>query len=246
MTKNISVSDKQLSGFLYADKDWFTKKYSAKSAVRFSTFKTALNLFMQRGGGTIVETGCVRQADDYGAGMSTVMFCDYLSQHGGHIWTVDLSPKNIAICADLTKEFESVITLVADDSIHFLQNLSTVNGFPGSIDLLYLDSYDYPYGDLLDIYGGKTDISKAVATLQSMTEEAILAAHSELILPCQTHCLNELVAAAPFLHDKSIILIDDNMLSGGGKPRLAKQWLMNNNYELLYDGMQTLWIKRTY
>lgn len=35
--------------------------------------------------------------------------------------------------------------------------------------------------------------------------------------PAQQHALNELVAALPFLHEKSLVLIDDCALVGGGK-----------------------------
>jgi hypothetical protein len=47
----------------------------------------------------------------------------------------------------------------------------------------------------------------------------------------------------PNLHDKSVILIDDNGMAGGGKPRLAKDILIELGYTCLYDWQQTLWIK---
>jgi hypothetical protein len=60
----------------------------------------------------------------------------------------------------------------------------------------------------------------------------------------QTHNLNELKAAYPKLHKGSIILIDDNVFSNGGKTRLSKQFLLKSQewYCILDDG-QTLWVK---
>lgn len=117
---------------------WFDQKYRVKSDGRYPTFKLALNLFLQTKGKNIVETGTTRMVEDYGAGYSTVLFGDFLAKYGGHIWTVDISQPNIDTCKIVTEPFKSVITYVTDDSHTFLAN------FTQSIDLLYLDSYDYP------------------------------------------------------------------------------------------------------
>ncbi len=117
---------------------WFDQKYKDKSSGRYNTFKCALNLFRQSKGKTIVETGTTRMKDDWGAGSSTILFGDYLKTYGGKLYTVDIEPKNIETCKEITKEFAENIEYVVDDSIHFLQR------FKDSIDLLYLDSYDFP------------------------------------------------------------------------------------------------------
>ena len=113
------------------------------------------------------------------------------------------------------------------------------------IDLLYLDSFDYPI--LTNSYqedGGTVDIDKATTEVEGMSEEDVIKKHLEVIMPCQEHCLKELEAALPNLHKKSIVLIDDNNLAGGGKPRLAREWLLDNGWELLIDYQQTLWIRK--
>ncbi len=231
--------------FLFIEDDWFTKKYESKSGSRFSTFKIALNLLNQRGGSNIVETGCVRMDNDFGAGMSSFIFCDYLSHYGGHLWTVDISPQNIATCERITAAYKDIRTCVINDSVNFLTLFGSVPGSSGKIDLLYLDSYDYPYFEMLDRYGYKTNQKAAIDTLNSISEEEALLKHGDLIGPCQQHCLNELMAALPFCHDDTIILIDDNNFKGGGKSRLAKKWLLESGkYQLLLDNHQTLWIRR--
>lgn len=215
--------------------------YRIKSDCRWPTFRIAMNLFLQREGTRIVETGCARQKDDWGGGQSTLIFGDLCSRldNGTHLWTVDLSPHSISQCKSITTEYSDYITYTTGDSIEYLKNLD----IGGEIDLLYLDSYDYPYGRLLELYGGREDLNLAEQTLLSMPEEEIVSKHWDIIRGSQEHCVKELEAALPHVHDYTVILIDDNMLAGGGKPRLAKKMLRDLGYICLYDFQQTLWIK---
>lgn len=225
--------------FIYCD-NWFEKKYAGRSAFRFHTFKTALNLIHQFGGKLMLETGCVRLFDDYGAGYSTVMLGDYAKTYDAKLITVDLTRRNVEMCKTLTKDYEEQITYVVSDSVQYLKGFDSSQA---KIDFLYLDSYDYPYGELMNLYGGRQDINAAEATLKSMTLEEIVEKHEPIIMDCQEHCLNELLAALPHIHDRTPILIDDN-LPGGGKGRLARDWLLKNGYTCLIDMYQSLWVKR--
>ena len=67
--------------FLYIHKNWFYKKYFLKLQKRYFTFHIALNCFLQIGGKTIIETGCVRNKNDWGAGNSTVVFGDFCKRY---------------------------------------------------------------------------------------------------------------------------------------------------------------------
>lgn len=226
-----------MKDFLYSG-SWFDKKYAKPGWQRHATMKAALNIFLQRDGKQIVETGCCRLPDDWGAGLSTVMLGDFCKKYDKDLITVDLSPKNMEICKRLTSEYNSNTQYFVDDSVHFLKE------FHGVIDLLYLDSYDYPLGELLDVYGARTDEAKALALLGSMSEDEIVNRHGHIFADCQQHCLNELHAALPHMHPKSVILIDDCDLPGGGKGRTAKQWLEENDYMCILDEYQTLWIAK--
>ncbi len=230
--------------FIFVNEDWFQKKYANKSDGRYATFKVAMNWYLQHEGKVIVETGCVRQQQDFGAGMSTLLFCEFLKKYGGHLWSIDITERHLKICAEITKDFEAQRTLILDDSVAGISKLKDLKDFPGKIDLLYLDSFDYPYFELCNLYGGKTDMPNAMKTLGAMTDTEVVEKHGEMFKDCQDHTLKELMVALPLLHDKSIILIDDNNLAGGGKSRVAKNWLLNNGYICLFDYQQTLWIKR--
>lgn len=217
----------------------FLDPYKDALDQRYPTMELALRLFAGRGGKTIVETGSVRMAEDWGAGMSTVIFGEFVSKHGGHLWTVDNDSSHLATCRQLTAEYAAHITYCESDSVEFLAQWARRGSRP--IDLLYLDSWDYPYGELLNLYGGYVDIHQAIRTLQELGDEKIVELYGNLVLPCQEHCRNELLAAWPTLHEQSIVLIDDNGLPGGGKPRLAHQVLKERGWQCLLAGRQTLW-----
>lgn len=217
------------------------RDYRDKAAHRWSTFKIAMNLYTQLGGQTIVETGCVREKDDWGAGSSTVLFGELCKDldNGSHIWTVDNNAEHIGRCRNITKEWENYITYTVSDSVAFL------GAWVGpQIDFLYLDSYDYPYWDVINKMGRTQDDVEVENRQRGQEFEAeIVATWGSIIDSCQNHCLKELNAALPHLHKKSIILIDDNNLAGGGKPRVAKDRLIELGYTCLLDYQQTLWIK---
>src|SRR5690606_5721331 len=162
------------NSFVFESSSWF-KKYRDKSSTRYPTFKAAMGLFLQRGGKYIVETGCVRLADDWGAGMSTSLFCEFLETYGGYIWSVDINHKNVLLCNQLTEPFAKHRLCVQDDSVNFLKNkLHTLAGFENRIDLLYLDSYDYPYGELVKRYNNNREEFLSITDTQAMSR------HSEI------------------------------------------------------------------
>lgn len=212
----------------------------ANLGCRYESMRMALDLLNKRDGKWILETGTTRMKDDWGAGMSTVVFAEYCKAFGGHVTTVDLSPQNMDMCKEITEDKKHLITYIVSDSLFYLQQLHNVKE---KVDLLYLDSYDYPYGELLDLYGGKTDINEAIRKLRSIPEDQIIEQHVNIIFPSQNHQLSEMKLAMPLLHDKSIILLDDNDLPGGGKTRLTKMYLGENGWREVVGGQQSLWIK---
>jgi len=188
---------------------WFNTEFFFKSTDRFPTFRTALNLLYQNTSNPIiVETGTVRQVDDYGAGYSTYIFGKYLHKLGaGRLITIDISQDNMNISKEVTKEFEDKINYVVADSLQALTQIQE------QVDLLYLDSLDTPF------------------------EPGANAS------PAQEHALKEFKIIEPKLHDKSIVLLDDNGLENGGKTALVKQYLKEKGWRVLFNGQQSLWIR---
>ncbi len=227
-----------MNDFIYTG-SWFDNLYRTKLDGRYPTMKAALNLLEQLTPvpSIIVETGVARMEDDWGAGMSTLLFAEYCDNQNGYLYSVDNSEENCRFATNLTSKFTKV-TIICEDSVKYLK------GFEISIDLLYLDSMDYPYGDLLNLYGGREELSEAIRILSEMPQDEVLRLHGDLILPAQEHCLAELKAGLPLMTDKGVILLDDNNLPGGGKPRLAKEWLAKKGWTCVMDYQQSLWIKR--
>ena len=125
-----------MDDFIEVNKSWFLKKYQEKLKKRYWTFSISLNLFLQNHGKVIIETGCIRGKNDWGAGNSTYVLGEFCKEYGRQLISVDNSPVNIAIAEELTKEFHTNINFEESDSIEFLKN------YDGKIDLLYLDSLD--------------------------------------------------------------------------------------------------------
>jgi len=123
-----------MNDFLEINDDWFYKKYHSKLEKRYWTFKIALNLFLQRGGEVIIETGCVREKDDWGAGNSTVIFGEFCKKYNKHLITVDNDFDHLEVARRETVAFKDFITYELDDSLEYL--------YQTRIDLLYLDSLD--------------------------------------------------------------------------------------------------------
>ena len=68
--------------------------------------------------------------------------------------------------------------------------------------------------------------------------------HEPQLTECQTHQLNEMLAAVDKMSEKSVILLDDNDLPDGGKTRITKNYLAENNWICLFDAKQSVWIRK--
>ena len=229
--------------------DWFHKRYFPYLGARYFTMKAAVNLFLQRGGSTIVETGCQREWRDWGAGCSTQVLGSVATLCGGTLYSIDNDRKHLSAAQFLTRNNPKT-QFIEGDSVDILHNFQAKTG-KTQIDLLYLDSYDYPFFELLDRYGQRVEkVEGDLSTdpdqdnpLYDIDDVEIARANQDLIFPCQQHCLSEITAVWPLLHDQSIVLIDDNQFPGGGKSRLAKEYLTEKGWHLVLDYQQTLWIK---
>ena len=58
--------------------------------------------------------------------------------------------------------------------------------------------------------------------------------------PSQQHHLNEIIAAYPWLHEKSIVMLDDCALPFGGKGKLAIAFLEEKGWKILQSGYQVI------
>lgn len=193
--------------------EWF-EQYRERSDWRYPSFLEALRLLGEAGGRTIVETGTIRMVDDWGGGYSTFIFGKYCSLTGAELYTIDIDSRAFIVCKAVTKEFADHIHYVEGDSVGVLE------GFGGTIDLLYLDSLDFP-------------VVKGVPAVWE-SEEARLS---------QEHNLNEMKAAYEKLSPKAVILIDDNLMPLGGKSKTTKAFLIEKGWNQVIDSQQALFVR---
>ncbi len=228
--------------FVYTGEDlksnWFYEKYYVPyggSNYRYFTFQTALNLIHQKvKNPVIVETGCQRQEEDVGGGMSTSIFAEYIHRYGGRLISVDNVREHLERARSYVQKWQGVdAQFVESDSVAFLQR------YDGPCDLLYLDSFDFPIFELREMYNAQTETQR----LSSLGREEIIRRHRDLITPCQLHCLNEFRAIEDRLSRHCVLLVDDNSLSGGGKPGMLKPYLASKGWVCLMDLQQTLFVR---
>ena len=97
----------------------------------------------------IVETGCLREIDNFLDGQSTLLFDKYTLSRGNNskVYTVDINPKSAKICKEAVSENVEITT---GDSVRYLNDLSS-NFLKNKtkVSMFYLDSFDvdwrYPY-----------------------------------------------------------------------------------------------------
>ena len=205
------------------------------------TFKLAFNLLAQRDKApVIVETGCQRLPNDLGAGMSSSIFSEYIARYGGELHIVDNDIRHLTLAEKCIAEWASKnanrVFTYHDDSVQFLER------YLGEIDLLYLDSWDYPIFEMATDYD--KDFEKAMEIMRKIPDADLQKKYATIVGPCQEHCVREFKAVEEQLDDTSIVLIDDNQLPGGGKPGLLKPYLEEQGWTCLFDFQQTLWTRK--
>lgn len=115
-------------------------KYHPKNR-RYKTFACALQLMKQRSVKTIIETGTTRGADLKsiwgGDGGGTLLFAEWASKNNAFLYTVDICASAFDNAKKFLVPYQSYVQCVQSDSVAFLKQ------FEGTIDMLYLDSYDF-------------------------------------------------------------------------------------------------------
>ena len=90
----------------------------------------------------IVETGCLRDKDNFTDGQSTLLFDKYTLARGkeSKVYTVDISPNSTNTCK---KVVSNNVEIATDDSVRYLNTLG--NNFlknKTKASMFYLDSFD--------------------------------------------------------------------------------------------------------
>lgn len=113
------------------------------SAERHDSMKFALELMEKRQPSVIVETGTARGGlyNFVGDGGSTIIFGTWAEVNNKAFYSVDINPTAIEVAKNALASKADSIHFVCDDSLNFLKD------FDSQIDFLYLDSFDYQFGN---------------------------------------------------------------------------------------------------
>jgi SAM-dependent methyltransferase len=122
-----------------APPETFLDPYLHPADKRYDSFYEALQLMTDRNATTVIETGTARggMGNFGGDGGSTVLFSLWAKEYGADFYSVDIDPRAVEHAERAVNQVAGKAKLVCGDSISFLER------FPGTIDMLYLDSYDF-------------------------------------------------------------------------------------------------------
>ena len=124
--------------------DFFNIEAAPQLNYRERTFRRIFeHLDLLAGPVIIVETGCLRMANNWsGDGQSTLLFDKYIGYRDqtSECHTVDIDPSAVSECKNLVSQR---VQVNQSDSVQYLNSLSrALTGANKTISLLYLDSYD--------------------------------------------------------------------------------------------------------
>lgn len=90
---------------------------------------------------SIVETGTLRQANNWTDGQSAWLFTQFVEQHGGQVRSVDIDPE----ACNTARHYVASDQFSVDcaDSVAWLQKQTDLD----QVDLFYLDSYDVDWAN---------------------------------------------------------------------------------------------------
>ena len=128
---------------------WFDNEIASCLLEREVSFRKIFQELDQISGPiTIIETGCARQVGNWGGdGQSTLLFDRYVSERGGHVWSVDIDPAAVLVCQ---QQVSNHVTITQSDSVKFLHSLAcNFVELNRKIDLCYLDSFDLDWQNSL-------------------------------------------------------------------------------------------------
>ena len=126
--------------------EWF-EKLAPKIGVREVSFRKIFNYLDDKATPIIiVETGCLREIDNFTDGQSTLLFDKYTISrgNGSKVYTVDIDPKATKVCKEAVSDNVEIIT---DSSVRYLTQLSKIliifcSNFRGEAALRTEPTYD--------------------------------------------------------------------------------------------------------
>lgn len=169
----------------------------------------------------IIETGCIRQEDNWGGdGQSTILFDHYVCCRGGHVWSVDVDSEAVDMCRRLTS---LNVTVVQSDSIKFLEYQSKyMSAQRLKLHLCYLDSFDLDWQDSLP--SAQHHLDELAAIRPAIDNDTLIVVDDS---PVGSHTLTK------------NILPHNNLVVGKGQ--MIAQYFQNLGIQPVWTHYQSAW-----
>ncbi|MDZ4851218.1 MAG: class I SAM-dependent methyltransferase [Pirellulaceae bacterium] len=174
----------------------------------------------------IVETGCARTPDNWsGDGQSTFLFDRFAEAYDGEVISVDIDPRACEYARSIVGPRSKVFT---EDSVAFLRKLTRELLIAGrTIDLLYLDSFDWSESD---------SVPSALHHLKELCAiSPVLAQGAMIIVDDSFRTLHGIRHGG----DGFTVFFDSGI---GGKGKFVAEYFKSIGVPLEIDGYQCGWI----
>ena len=179
----------------------------------------------------IVETGCLRDPNNFEDGQSTLLFDKYTLSRGekSKVYTVDINPKCTKACQQVVSKNVEIIT---DDSVHYLSNLSH-KFFTNKtkVSMFYLDSFDvdwrYPYPSAVH------HLKELAAITKILHKDTLVVVDDSPAIGNLTKNGNELAESWKILKSPPPTI--------GGKGSLVHEYASHVKAKLIFSHYQTAW-----
>lgn len=185
---------------------------TAQYSDRYVGFSIMFEELLKKKGGNfnIIETGTIRNPNNWCDGQSTLLFYDFLRNYGGNLLSIDIDQHYLNVCKQFINSYRfptdfnnlPYFKQICGDSVLELSKINTY------IDLIYLDSFD------LDV---KNPEPSMVHHLKEMISLSKTISSSEDV----------------------IIAVDDNF-GDIGKGKYVLEWAKDVGAEILHEGYQVI------
>ena len=181
----------------------------------------------------IVETGCLRDVDNFDDGQSILLFDKYtLSRgNGSKVYTVDINAKATKVCKEAVSNNVEIVT---DSSIRYLTYLSkNFLKTKTKVSMCYLDSFDIDW---------RYTHPAAAHHLKELTSIIRIIDHKTLVVVDDSPTTGNLTQTVEESNPAWRILSSPSPPpTVGGKGSLVHEYAMLSGAKLIFSHYQTAW-----
>ena len=183
----------------------------------------------------IVETGCLREKNNFLDGQSTLLFDKYTLARGENskVYTVDINSQSTKVCRESVSKNVEITT---EDSVRYLKKLTdTFLKNKTIVSMFYLDSFDldwrYPYPSAAH------HLKELTSIIKILDEKTLVVVDDSPAIGSLTQSENETTK------NWKVITEPSPPPTIGGKGFLVHEYAAHIEAKLVFSNYQTAWNK---